>query len=50
MDLKLSINDPYLFIYPSSAFILVYIDDLLLMAKNLELINKLASLLSANTL
>jgi hypothetical protein len=47
IDLKPSINDPCLFIHPSGAFILVYIDDLLLMAKNLELINKLASLLSA---
>jgi hypothetical protein len=47
IDLKPSINDPCLFIHPSGAFILVYVDDLLLMAKNLELINKLASLLSA---
>jgi hypothetical protein len=47
MDLKPSINDPCLFTHALGACNLVYVDDLLLMAKNLELINKLASLLSA---
>jgi transposase InsO family protein len=47
MDLKPSINDPCLFTHASGAYILVYVDDLLIMAKSLELINKLASLISA---
>jgi hypothetical protein len=33
--------------HPSGAYILVYVDDLLLMAASLELIEKLASLLGA---
>jgi len=47
MNLKLCISDPCLFIHPSGAYILVYVDDLLLIAKSLKLINKLASLLGA---
>jgi hypothetical protein len=47
MDLKPSVNDPCLFMHPSGAYILVYVDDLLIMGKSLELIDKLASLLGA---
>jgi len=47
MDLKPCISDPCLFLHPSGAYILVYVDDLLLMAKSLELINRLAFLLGA---
>ena len=47
MDLEPCIRDPCLFMHHSGAYILIYVDDLLLIAKSLELINKLASLLSA---
>jgi hypothetical protein len=47
MDLKPCFSDPCLFMHPSGAYILVYVDDLLLIAKSLELVNKLASLLGA---
>lgn len=47
MDLKPCVSDPCLFMHPSGAYILIYVDDLLLMAKSLELVKSLASLLSA---
>jgi hypothetical protein len=47
LDLKPCISNLCLFMHPSGAYILVYVDDLLLIAKSVDLINKLASLLGA---
>jgi hypothetical protein len=47
INLKLYLSDPCLFMHPSGAYILVYIDDLLLMATSLKLIEKLTTLLGA---
>jgi hypothetical protein len=41
------LSDPCISMHPSSAYILVYVDDLLLIATGLKLIEKLAFLLSA---